>query len=87
MIVIDGMYRKVMGSDEINERFACLLDKEVQLISDDDDDEVVYLHFPGDGKYIKMENPEFLQLGDNLILAYSLGINHIIELPKRIDEE
>ena len=49
MIVIDGMYRKVMGSDEINERFACLLDKEVQLISDDDDDEVVYLHFPGDG--------------------------------------
>ena len=40
MIVIDGMYRKVMGSDEINERFACLLDKEVQLISDDDDDEV-----------------------------------------------
>ncbi len=87
MIVIDGMYRKVMADDEINERFACLINKEVQLISDDDDDEVVYLHFPGDGKYIRMDNPEFLQLGDNLILAYSLGINHIIELPKRIDEE
>ena len=87
MIVIDGMYRKVMGSDEINERFTCLLEKEVQLIRDDDEDEVVYLKFTRDDKYTKMENPEFLQIADNLILAYSLGINHIIELPKRIDEE